>query len=167
MYHLLFCMFMLQSCNGIAQKQEKPNPEDFEVQKSESEWKEILTNDQYYILRQAGTERPYTSPLNYEEREGVFVCGGCNNPLYKSNNKYDAGCGWPSFDEAIEGSIVISYDYKLGYKRDEALCAKCGSHLGHIFNDGPRNTTGMRHCINGAALQFVSEEDFKSDNNEQ
>lgn len=123
--------------------------------KSDAEWKKILTRDQYYVLRQAGTERAFTSPLDKEKRKGTFVCAGCANPLYASAHKYDSGTGWPSFWQAIDkGAVGTSTDYLIGYARTEVHCADCGGHLGHIFGDGPR-PTGKRHCINGAAMKFV------------
>ena len=123
--------------------------------KSDAEWKKILTRDQYYVLRQAGTERAFTSPLDKEKRKGTFVCAGCANPLYASAHKYDSGTGWPSFWQAIDrGAVGTSTDYLIGYARTEVHCADCGGHLGHIFGDGPK-PTGKRHCINGAAMKFV------------
>lgn len=123
--------------------------------RSDAEWKRLLTRDQYYVLRQAGTERAFTSPLNKEKRKGTFVCAGCGNALYASSTKYDSGTGWPSFWQAIDkGAVGTSTDYLIGYARTEVHCADCGGHLGHIFGDGPK-PTGKRHCINGVALRFV------------
>ena len=123
------------------------------VSRSDAEWKKRLTSAEYRILRQAGTERPYSSPLNKEKRAGTFVCAGCGNALYSSKTKYDSGTGWPSFWRALPGAVGTSTDYKLGYPRTEVHCADCGGHLGHIFSDGPR-PTGKRHCINGVAMDF-------------
>ncbi len=123
--------------------------------KTEAEWKKLLTRDQFYVLREAGTERAFTSPLNKEKRKGTFFCAGCANRLYASATKYDSGTGWPSFWQAIDkGAVGTSTDYLLGYPRTEVHCADCGGHLGHIFGDGPQ-PTGKRHCINGVALKFV------------
>jgi peptide-methionine (R)-S-oxide reductase len=123
--------------------------------KTDAEWKRILTRDQYYVLREAGTERSFTSPLNKEKHKGTFVCAACANSLYASAHKYDSGTGWPSFWQAIDkGAVGTSTDYLLGYPRTEVHCADCGGHLGHIFGDGPK-PTGKRHCINGVALKFV------------
>jgi len=129
----------------------------YEVSKTDAEWKAILTAEEYNILREAGTERPFSSPLNDEKRPGTLICAACYAPVYENEHKFMSGTGWPSYDRAIDGQIVLDSDMKIGYKRDEAKCATCGSHLGHIFNDGPEETTGKRHCINGIALDFVPE----------
>lgn len=126
----------------------------FPVSFSEAEWRKRLTAGEFRILREASTEKPYSSPLNDEKRKGTFVCAGCGNALYSSRTKYDSGTGWPSFWAAIDkGAVGTSTDYKIGYPRTEVHCADCGGHLGHIFNDGPK-PTGQRHCINGLAMDF-------------
>ena len=150
---------VLFSCNSTAQKSETSKEESFPVSKTNAEWKEELTEKQYYVLRKAGTERPFSSPLNKKYEAGVYHCAACNTPLFKSEHKFDSGTGWPSFDREIEGNVDFSTDYKIGYARTEEHCATCGGHLGHVFNDGPRDTTGKRHCINGVALKFVPEEE--------
>ncbi|MGX1023008.1 peptide-methionine (R)-S-oxide reductase MsrB [Psychroflexus sp. MBR-150] len=148
-------IFSLYSCQSSAQD-EKSKKNNYEVTKTDAEWKAELSDIEYQVLREAGTERAFTSELLEVKQPGTFVCAACGNPLYKTKHKFDSGTGWPSFDRAIEGSVVLSSDKKIGYKRTELLCAKCGSHLGHMFNDGPSETTGKRHCINGVALNFVS-----------
>ena len=125
----------------------------FPVRLSEAQWQNKLTKEEFRILRKAGTERPYTSPLNDEKRKGIFTCAGCGNALYSSATKYDSGTGWPSFWKALPGAVGTSTDWKIGYPRTEVHCADCGGHLGHIFDDGPR-PTGKRHCINGVAMDF-------------
>ena len=131
------------------------NKKSYKVEKSEIEWKKILSPMEYYVLREAGTERPFSSPLNKNYEKGIYVCAACETPLYKSIHKFDSGTGWPSFDRAIKENIELDVDYKIGYKRTELKCNTCGGHLGHSFDDGPRNTTGKRHCINGVALKFI------------
>lgn len=155
---ILLTSLIIISCTSSAQKDKKNNSLTFEISKTDQEWKTELTEMEYYVLREAGTERPFSSPLNDIKEAGTFVCAACENPLYETQYKFDSGTGWPSFDRSINESLAYSSDRKLGYKRDEALCGKCGGHLGHIFNDGPRETTGMRHCINGAALKFIPKE---------
>ena len=147
------------NCNSSAQKVETKEKETFSVTKTEAEWKEQLTEKQYYVLRKAGTERPFSSTLNKNYKKGVYHCAACDTPLFKSEHKFDSGTGWPSFDREIEGNVAYGTDNNLGYSRDEEHCATCGGHLGHVFNDGPRETTGKRHCINGVALKFVPTED--------
>lgn len=127
----------------------------YKISKTNTEWKTLLTPKQYYVLREAGTEHQNSSPLNKNYSKGLYVCAACKTPLYKSENKYDSGSGWPSFDSAIKKNVELDIDYKIGYARTELKCNTCGSHLGHAFNDGPENTTGKRHCINGVALDFI------------
>jgi peptide-methionine (R)-S-oxide reductase len=126
----------------------------FEVTYPEAEWQKRLAPDQYKVLRQAGTERPGSSPLNKEKRAGVFSCAGCALPLFSSATKYESGTGWPSFWQAMDRAVVEETDTTLFMKRTEVLCRRCGGHLGHVFSDGPK-PTGLRYCMNGAALTFT------------
>lgn len=118
------------------------------------EWKARLSPEAYYVLRQAGTERPYTSPLNDEKRAGIYHCAGCDLPLFDAVTKYDSRTGWPSFFDVIKGNMGTSTDYKVGYPRTEYHCARCLGHQGHVFPDGPAPTR-LRYCNNGVALTFV------------
>ena len=127
---------------------------DYPVSRSEAGWRKKLTQQQFAVLRQEATERPYTSPLLKEKRKGVFACQGCDNKLYSSDTKFDSGTGWPSFWQALPKAVGTKTDRKLLYERTEVHCADCGGHLGHIFNDGPK-PTGKRHCINGVAMKFL------------
>lgn len=126
----------------------------YEVTKTEAEWKRILTPEQFRVLRQKGTERAGTSPLNKEHRKGTFVCAGCALPLYKSTTKFESGTGWPSFYAPIANAIRTSEDKSWFGTRTEVHCRRCGGHLGHVFNDGPR-PTGLRYCMNGVAMKFI------------
>jgi peptide-methionine (R)-S-oxide reductase len=124
------------------------------IHKSEAEWREQLTPEQYRVTREHGTERAGTSPLNNERREGIFACVGCGEPLFSSGTKFDAGCGWPSFFRPLEGEAVTEHeDRSFMMRRTEVRCARCEAHLGHVFSDGPQ-PTGLRYCMNGVALSF-------------
>ena len=138
------------SCNGNAQKETKISSES-EITKTEAEWKEILSPQQYAVLRKGGTERAYSSELNEVNQPGTFVCAACSKELYRTENKFDSGTGWPSFDRPIEGGVAVG----TKFEHNEIHCARCGGHLGHLFDDGPEKTTGKRHCINGVAMKFI------------
>lgn len=125
----------------------------YPVSYSEAEWRKRLTPEQFRILRKAGTERPFSSPLNAEHRKGTFLCAADGNPLFSSATKFDSGTGWPSFWKPLPGAVGTSTDFKLGYPRTEVHCARCGGHLGHVFDDGPQ-PTGKRYCMNGDAMTF-------------
>ena len=126
----------------------------YEVMRLDSEWQKLLKPEQYHVLRQAGTERPGSSPLNKEKRAGVFTCAGCALPLFSSTTKYESGTGWPSFWQPMEKAVIEETDTTLFMKRTEVLCRRCGGHLGHVFKDGPK-PTGLRYCMNGVALNFT------------
>ncbi|WP_338662385.1 peptide-methionine (R)-S-oxide reductase MsrB [Pararoseomonas sp. SCSIO 73927] len=123
------------------------------IQRSDQQWKEDLSPEAYRVLRCHGTERPGTSPLNVEKRDGIYHCAGCQSPLFASDTKYESGSGWPSFWKPIEGAVSTVTDRSHGMVRTEVRCAACGGHLGHVFPDGPR-PTGERYCMNGVALDF-------------
>jgi peptide-methionine (R)-S-oxide reductase len=129
--------------------------ETFEVVKSEEEWKQILTPEQFRVLRKHGTERPHSSALDDEHRRGTFTCAGCDLPLFRSETKFDSGTGWPSFFAPIEDAVRTSSDYSLVIPRTEVHCRRCGGHLGHVFDDGPP-PTGKRYCMNGVAMKFTA-----------
>lgn len=154
---LIFVLSMAISCNAQQKKQDE-NMSTYKVNKSEEEWREQLTPQQFYVLREKGTERPGTGEYDLHFEDGVYKCAACNAPLFNSDSKFDAHCGWPSFDKAIGDSTVIEKkDYSHGMIRTEILCANCGGHLGHVFDDGPTET-GMRYCINSVSLDFDKKE---------
>jgi len=126
----------------------------FEIEKSAEEWRRLLTPAQYNVLREHGTERPGSSPLNGEKRKGQFVCAGCDLPLFSSETKYESGTGWPSFYQPLPNAIGTTVDRSLFMTRTEVHCRRCGGHLGHVFEDGPK-PTGLRYCMNGLALKFI------------
>ena len=125
----------------------------YEVSKSDAEWKKQLSPAAYDVLRHQGTETPFTSPLNNEHRKGIFACAGCDLPLFSSETKFESGTGWPSFYQPLENAVGKTQDRTLGMLRTEIHCRRCGGHLGHVFNDGPK-PTGLRYCMDGLALLF-------------
>ena len=132
------------------------NTDTTKVTMTEEEWKKILPSDVFYIARQKGTERPWSSKFENSKEIGTYYCAVCGNPLFKSDTKFESGCGWPSFYEPVsKESIIYLEDNTLGMKRTEVECGRCKSHLGHVFDDGPRDKGGLRYCINSASLRFV------------
>lgn len=157
--HVLTLMGILSlySC-GYAQKQNEKamaeQKEKFPLEKTEEQWKKELTDEEYYVLREKGTERAFTGKYWDVKEDGTYVCAACNNPLFKSNTKFESGTGWPSFYEPIsEGSVIEIEDRSHGMVRTEVVCGNCGGHLGHVFTDGPK-PTGMRYCINSVSLDL-------------
>lgn len=138
---------------GLAMATSGRSAAKFQVQHSPAEWRGRLGPSRFHILREAGTERPFTSPLLNEKRRGIFACAGCALPLFSSAAKYDSGTGWPSFKNALPNAVAYQRDVTLGMVRTEEHCRRCGGHLGHVFDDGPP-PTGKRHCINGLSLTF-------------
>lgn len=153
-------LFSLIACQAQEKKKEvketTEKPQDnFKVTKTDAEWKAQLTPEQYEVLRNKATERAFTGEYYKNFKDGVYVCAACGNPLFKSDTKFDSECGWPSFDQAIEGSVIYEEDNSYGMKRVEVMCANCGGHLGHVFDDGPKETTGNRFCTNSVSIKFI------------
>ncbi len=138
----------------LAANTEMANSPVAKINKNDAEWQKILTSEQYNVLREDGTERPFTSPLNHEKHNGIFACAACHLALFSSDTKFDSGTGWPSFYAPIKGHIETKTDMKMFTARTEYHCARCGGHQGHVFDDGPP-PTGLRHCNNGVALTFI------------
>lgn len=157
---LLSCTYKNNDKLDAPQEQEQKEMS-YEVQKSESEWKSLLDPMQFYVLRQKGTERPFTGTYNKHYKEGVYRCAACQQELFDSDSKFDSGTGWPSFDKGInEKAVGVYEDNTLGMSRTEIVCNRCGGHLGHVFEDGPTDT-GLRYCVNSASLDFVPESEKK------
>lgn len=148
---IMLVTFAMTSCNG----QSKPEKVVSALQKSDAQWKKELTAEQYEVLRNKGTERPHTGEYVNTFEPGSYVCAACNNKLFKSDSKFESDCGWPSFDQAIPGSVNYISDNSFGMERTEVTCANCGGHLGHVFDDGPKNTTGKRFCTNSVSIKFI------------
>ena len=138
-------------CLGMSACSQEPH--NFNIMKTDDDWKKELSPDQYRVLREKGTEPPFSGEYNKHYEQGSYNCAGCGSELFLSDTKYDSGCGWPSFDEAIEGKIEYVQDRTFGMIRTEILCSNCGSHLGHVFDDGPTET-GQRYCVNSASINF-------------
>ncbi len=156
---IILVSFILISCNSKAQnkntnKEKKTMTE--KIEKTDAEWKAELTEQEYYVLRKKGTDRPSDAGYTKHFKKGTYVCNACKTQLFKSDTKFDSHCGWPSFDNAIKGTIIQIKDTSLGMIRTEITCATCDGHIGHIFNDGPKETTGMRYCVNTSSIEFIA-----------
>jgi peptide-methionine (R)-S-oxide reductase len=162
---IIVLLCTLASCQGQEKKktidtkkdsaQMPAKKEGLNMQTSDAEWKKVLTEEQYQVLRQKATEQPFSGEYYKNFDSGVYVCAACGNPLFTSDAKFDSPCGWPSFDQAIEGSVIYKEDNTVGMTRTEVMCANCGSHLGHVFDDGPAETTGNRFCTNSVSIKFI------------
>lgn len=152
---LLFSFSACAQNNVTDMKLNDPINENFEINKTDEDWRKILTDEEYYILREKGTEKPYTGKLLNNKDAGTYSCAACNNELFSSDTKFDSHCGWPSFyAEKAKGKIVYKKDLTHGMVRTEIICAKCGGHLGHVFDDGPK-PTGLRYCVNSVSIKFT------------
>ena len=148
---------MTLSCQAQNKETMNKAPENYPIQKTELDWKAQLSPEEYFVIRQKGTERPFTGEYNMHFEEGTYNCRACDAPLFTSDSKFDSHCGWPSFDKGIaSGAIVEKLDKTHGMIRTEILCAQCGGHLGHVFNDGPTET-GLRYCVNSLSISFDEE----------
>ncbi|WP_136668019.1 peptide-methionine (R)-S-oxide reductase MsrB [Flavobacterium sp. H122] len=152
-YLVLITILFFQSCIGQEKKSIKTNKVEYKIVKSDAEWKAQLGEDKYRILREKGTEYPNTGEYNLHFEKGTYVCGGCGEPLFSSDSKFESHCGWPSFDKTLPGKVEYKKDTSHGMVRTEILCAKCGGHLGHVFDDGPTKT-GTRFCVNSLSIDF-------------
>lgn len=148
----LLLLFLIFSCQG--QSQDKPKKSKLEIQKSDAQWKKELTPEQFEVLREKGTERPFSGKYVNTFDKGTYVCAACENLLFYSDAKFHSDCGWPSFDKAIKGSVTYITDSSFGMSRTEVNCTKCGGHLGHVFDDGPTKT-GQRFCTNSVSVKFI------------
>lgn len=149
---LLIVLLGLNSCNSQEKKTAK---ESFAVTKTDEQWKKELSKDQYEVLRKKGTEAPFSGEYYNHFEKGYYACMACKKPIFTSDAKFNSDCGWPSFDQAIKGSVIYKTDSNFGMDRIEVMCANCGGHLGHIFDDGPKKTTGKRFCTNSVSIEFI------------
>lgn len=153
---ILTVLLSLNSCQSQQKKQITPKTNLEQIAKTDAEWKEELTPEEYDVLREKGTERPFTGEYWNHFEKGKYVCAACGNVLFDSDAKFVSDCGWPSFDKAIKGSVIYKTDTSFGMERTEVMCAKCGGHLGHVFDDGPKETTGKRFCTNSVSVKFIA-----------
>jgi|TARA_B110000285_G_C15101516_1_gene605284 peptide-methionine (R)-S-oxide reductase len=159
---ILITLFLFNASYAINAQQKSENQSNPKfMKKTDAEWKKELSQEQYYILRQKGTDRPGDGGYTKHFEKGTYLCSGCNTQLFESNSKYESHCGWPSFDDAIKGTVKQTSDFSLGMIRTEITCNTCDGHLGHIFDDGPKDTTGKRYCVNTTSIKFIKTEDDK------
>jgi peptide-methionine (R)-S-oxide reductase len=149
---VVYVMLVLTGCNGQVSNSQTST---LKVIKTNAQWQRELSPEQFEILRNKGTERPFSGVYNDHFEKGTYVCAACSNLLFTSEGKFKTDCGWPSFDRAFKGSVIYQTDTSYGMKRTEVMCAACGGHLGHVFEDGPAETTGMRYCTNSASIKFI------------
>jgi peptide-methionine (R)-S-oxide reductase len=154
LFLLFLTLFTNYSYTQISQRKNMVK----KVEKTEEEWKQILTPEQYYILREKGTDRAGLGGYTMHFEKGTYHCAACDLQLFESGSKFESHCGWPSFDDAIDGTVEFVLDKSHGMIRTEIICASCGGHLGHVFNDGPQETTGQRYCVNTTSIKFVKAE---------
>ena len=161
----VFVLLLFTSCTTVAQDKKSKKTQKKQMAnkveklvKTEEEWKKQLTPQEYYVLRQKGTDRPGDGGYTKHFEKGTYHCRACDLQLFESGSKYESHCGWPSFDDAIAGTIIFTPDYSHGMIRTEITCARCEGHLGHIFDDGPKETTGKRYCVNTSSIKFVKSE---------
>ena len=147
-------VFSLSSCHSQEKKAEKVIPK-YKISKTDAQWKSELSEEQYDILRKKGTEASFSGKYWNHFEKGYYACAACKNPLFTSDAKFNSECGWPSFDQAIKGSVIYKNDSTFGMQRTEVMCANCGGHLGHVFDDGPAETTGKRFCTNSVSILFI------------
>ena len=153
---MLTVLLSLTSCQSQQNKKNVAEAKTPQMTKTDEEWKKELTPEQYEVLREKGTERAFTGEYWNHFEKGKYVCAACGNVLFDSDAKFVSDCGWPSFDKAIKGSVIYKTDTSFGMERTEVMCAKCGGHLGHVFDDGPEETTGKRFCTNSVSVKFVA-----------
>lgn len=151
---MLIAIVSLTACQGQAVRNE-PAALTPKITKSDADWKQQLTAEQYSVLREKATEAPFTGEYVDNFKAGIYVCAACGNKLFDSDSKFHSDCGWPSFDKAIKGSVIYKTDSSFGMVRTEVMCANCGGHLGHVFDDGPAETTGQRFCTNSVSVKFI------------